>query len=254
GDVEHGHRVDAGADAELLADGGEGLGRGVARPGPEPPGAAVHLGSPGADGADGVGHPEGQVLVAVEPDGGVVPELGPERLDPLGDLLQDEGARGVGDVDTLAAGVGHDPGLGRQDVGRLGVGHHQEADRLQPDLPGQAEVLDGDVGLGAVGGDADHRGPQVGDGPDVVADPEAGEHQAGDLGPLGPGHRFGDQLPLADGRLAVVERRPAEAVAVTDLDDGDPGGVEGGDDGADLVPGELVPDVVRPVPTGGVGD
>ena len=73
--------------------------------------------------------------------------------DAVGDLLEDHRAGGVDDVDALAAGVGHDPGLLGEHLGRLGVGHHQEADGLQAELAGQAEVLDRDVGLGAVGGD-----------------------------------------------------------------------------------------------------
>jgi hypothetical protein len=68
---------------------------------------------------------------------------GGERLD-----------RGV----ARAAGVGRDPRLLGENLGRLAVRHHQEPDRFQPKLPGQAEMLDGDVRPGAAGGDpADRR-------------------------------------------------------------------------------------------------
>ena len=60
--------------------------------------------------------------------------------------------------------------------------HHQEADGLQAPVAGQPEVLDGDVRLGAVGGDPAHRGAVVGGGPDVVDDADAGQHQEGDPG------------------------------------------------------------------------
>ena len=49
-------------------------------------------------------------------------------------------------------------------LGRLRVGHHQEPDGLEADLAGEAEVLDRDVGLGAVRGDADDRHAEVGRG------------------------------------------------------------------------------------------
>ena len=52
------------------------------------------------------------------------------------DLLQDHGAGRVDHVDALAAGVGHDPGLGRQRLGRLAVGHHQEARPSPARAPG----------------------------------------------------------------------------------------------------------------------
>jgi hypothetical protein len=58
------------------------------------------------------------------------------------------------------------------------VGHHQEPDGLQPELAGQPEVLDRDVGLGAVRGDADDRDAEVGAGRDVVLGAEAGSISA----------------------------------------------------------------------------
>ena len=80
----------------------------------------------------------------------------------VADVLEDHRPGRVDDVDALAAGVGHDPRLRGEHLGRLGVGHHQEADGLEADLAGQTEVLDRDVGLGAVGGDADDRHAEVG--------------------------------------------------------------------------------------------
>src|SRR5207253_3902382 len=62
------------------------------------------------------------------------------------------------------------------------------------------------------------------------------------------------QVPLVGVGKPVVEGGAAQAVAVGDLDDGDTGGVEGGDDGPDLVGGELMGQGVGPVPQGGVGE
>ncbi len=91
--------------------------------------------------------------MAVEADLGLGSDFGDERGDAVGDLIEDQRTSGVDDVDALAAGVDHDPRLLRERVRRLRVGHHQEADRLEPQLAGDPEVLDRDVGLCAVGRD-----------------------------------------------------------------------------------------------------
>ena len=140
--------------------------------------------------------------------------------------------------------------------GRLGVGHHQEAHGLQADLAGQAEVLDGDVGLGAVGGDADDRRAEVGHGPDVVGGPDA---RAASGRRSSPACAVFDRGAISRSRSsvqaeAVVERAAAEAVAVADLDHRHPGAVEGVHDGRHLVHGELVGVGVGAVPQGRVGD
>ena len=191
--------------------------------------------------------------MAVEADRGLGADLGDERGDPVGDALHDQGAGGVDDVDALAARVDHDPGLLRQHLGRLGVAHHQEADGLQAELAREPEVLLGDVGLGAVGGDpADHAAVVLG-GADVVLGADAGQHQEGDLRVLRRLRGDLDELLLGGVREAVVEARPAEPVAVGHLEHRHTGLVERGDHRAHLVAGELVPLVVRPVAQAGVG-
>ena len=129
----------------------------------------------------------------------------------------------------------------------------RKPDGLQTELTRQAEMLDGDVGLGAVRGDPADR-PAVALGLlDVLLGAHAGQHQEGDLGLLGGLGRQLDQLLFGGLGEAVVEARPAQAVAVGDLDDRHPGRVECGHDGADFVLGELVALVVRPVPQRRVG-
>ena len=159
--------------AELVADADERLERRVAGAGAEAADRAVDLGGARAGGDDGVGDAEAEVLVAVEADVGHVADLGDERGDPVGGLLHDQRAGGVDDVDALAAGVDHDPRLLGQHLGRLGVAHHQEADGLQAELAGQPEVLDRDVGLGAVGGDPADLAAVVLRGADVVLGADA---------------------------------------------------------------------------------
>ncbi len=89
---------------------------------------------------------------------------------------------------------------------------------------------------------------------DVLLGAHAGQHQERDLGLL---RRLGgelDQFLLGGFGEPVVEGGAAETVTVGDLDDRHTGGVEGGDDGADLVLGELVALVVRTVAQRRVGD
>jgi hypothetical protein len=182
--------------------------------------------------------------VAVEADLRVVTELGDKGGDAVGHALEHQSARGVDDVDALAAGVGHDAGLGGEFLRRNGVAHHQEPDGLQAQLAGQPEVLDRHVGLGAVGGDPADRTAVVLGGLDVLLGAHSGQHQECDLGFLGGLRRELDEFLL--GRLgeAVVEARPAEAVAVGDLDDRHTCRVQCRDDCAHLVLGELMPLVV----------
>ena len=116
------------------------------------------------------------------------------------------------------------------------MAHHQEADGLQAEFAGQPEVLDRHVGLGAVGGDPADRAAVVLRVLDVLLGADTRQHQERDLGFLGGLRRELDELLL--GRLgeAVVEARPAEAVAVGDLDDRNACGVERRDDRAALRP------------------
>src|ERR1700735_5042081 len=74
------------------------------------------------------------------------------RRDPVAAPVHDQRARRVDHVDALGAGVGHDPRLLRQHLGRLAVRHHPEADRLHAGAAGDLEVLDRDGGLGGGGG------------------------------------------------------------------------------------------------------
>ena len=130
----------------------------------------------------------------------------------------------------------------------------READRLHPERAGRPEVLDRHVRLGAVRRDPGDRGAHLVRLVQVVDGAEAGEHEDGDLGLGGLLDGGLDELELVDLGEAVVEARPAEAVAVRHLDDLDAGLVEGVDDAADLRLGVLVAHRVRAVAQGRVGD
>ena len=134
------------------------------------------------------------------------------------------------------------------------MANHQEPDGLEPQLTCESEVLNRHVGLGAVGGDPADLTTVVLCGPDVVLGAETRQHQERDLGLLRRLRGGLDQLLLRGFGEAVVERRPAQTVAVGHLDDRNTGVVEGSDDRAHLVLGELMTLVVAAVAQRRVGD
>ena len=134
------------------------------------------------------------------------------------------------------------------------MGQHEEADRFHAELAGLAEVLDRDVRLGAVRRDAGHGRPDGVGLLQVVHGAEPREHEDGDLRLCGLVHGCLDEIELVDLGEAVVERGPAEAVAVGDLDDLNAGAVERADHAADLPLGELVRHRVGAVAQRRVGD
>ena len=118
----------------------------------------------------------------------------------------------------------------------------------------QPEVLDRDVGLGAVGGDPGHRRAGLAGVAQVVHRADAGDEQNGDPGRGGLLGAARIRTIVLDLGEAVVERRPADAVAVADLDDLDAGAVERVHGGPHLCLGELVRHGVAAVAQRGVGD
>ncbi len=124
-------------------------------PAPRPGGGGVDAGGAHFERGEAVGHAHGEVVVAVEAELGLglqrIAHRGQARLDGVGQQV----AGRVGDVDAVGAVALHQLGLGDQAFGAVHVRHHQEADGVHAELAGHADVLLGDVGLGAVGGDAD---------------------------------------------------------------------------------------------------
>ena len=64
------------------------------------------------------------------------------------------GSCGVGDVDRVGAVRLHEQGLFDEAFGGIHVSHHEKADGLHAEVFGHPDVLLGDVGLGAVHGNA----------------------------------------------------------------------------------------------------
>ena len=136
-------------------------------------------------------------------------------------------AGGVDHVHALRAGVGHDPGLLAIFDGADPVREHQEANGFHAQVARGREVLDGHVGLGAVGRDPGDRAPALVDLAQVLHGAQTGQHQHRDLGL----RRRLTAAATSLGRLTqaepVVEGRAGQPVAVGHLDDLDAGGVQG---------------------------
>ena len=102
------------------------------------------------------------------------------RPDPGGDVVHGQPAAGVGDVDAVRAVGLHQLGLLGELLGRRHVGQHQESGDVHAELAGGGDVLGGDVGLGAVGGDADRADAEVAGVLQLVDGADAGQQQRGE--------------------------------------------------------------------------
>src|SRR5207253_4160522 len=147
--IDHLEHVETSAHTETLGHRRESFATGVAGPGPEASRRAIDLHRAGANGAERIGEREREIFVTVEADLRVAPHGGDYRGHAIGRLLEYQRTGRVDDVDTLATGVRHDARLLSQLLGRYRVRHHQKAHRFEPDLTSEAEVLIGDVSLGA---------------------------------------------------------------------------------------------------------
>src|SRR5699024_8041667 len=125
---------------------------------------------------------------------------------------------GVGDVDALGAVGLHQLGL----LGELGGGgqgaHHQEAGGVEPELAGGGDVLRGDVGLGAVRGDAYVGDAGCGGVLELANRAAPWEQERGDGGVPCGAHRGLDQLEVRVPGEAVGDGGAGQAVAVGHLD------------------------------------
>jgi hypothetical protein len=252
GRVLEGEQVAAVLPALQGGGGDERLERAVARPRPVARQRRVDAGGALLGRGQRVGHRQREVLVGVDADlGGGVEDV-TVGADAVAYPAHPQVPAGVGDVDAVRAVGLHQRGLAGQ-VGRPGqVAHHQEPGDVHAQVARGRDVLGGDVGLGAVGGDphrADPEGervPEVGDGADAEQQ-QRGQPGVGDR----PGHRLN---PLLAGVAArpVDEAGAGQPVAVRDLDRVHAGRVEGGGDPRGLLRRDPVPGGVHAVAQGDV--
>ena len=166
--------------------------------------------------------PEAEVLMAVEAHLGVVAEFGDQGGDPVRHALEHQGARGIDDIDALAAGVGHDPGLLGQLL-RRGVWLiirkptvSRPRSRAKPKCWMDTSASVQWVAIRQI----DPPLPWASLMSSLV--PTPGSIRKAILASFGGLGRELDQFLLRGLGEPVVERRATEAVAVGDLDDGHP--------------------------------
>ena len=112
-----------------------------------------------------------------------------------------------GHIDAFGAVALHQLGLLDQLLGRGHVRHHQEADRVHAELARRLDMLPGDVGLGAMGGDAHAARARVIGVLEVVHRADARQQQHGDDGVLALLGDRRDPLAVVVRAEAVVEGR-----------------------------------------------
>ncbi|MCY1442278.1 hypothetical protein D9M71_586420 [compost metagenome] len=118
--------------------------------------------------------------------------------------------------------------------------HHQEADGIQAHLAGHADVLLGDVGLGAVGRHANGGYAAAVGHLQVLDRADAGQQQRRYLGLLELRNHRLKIFAVAVRREAIVDGRAAQAVAMGDFDQRHAGGVEAGGHRNHLLQADLV--------------
>ena len=150
-----------------------------------------------------------------------------KRLEAVSHLVHQQSAGGIHHVDAVRSVRLHEFGLARQLGRRRHVRHHQKSGDVEAELPRLLHMLAGDVGFGAMRGDPYRAGAGVDRAIQILDRADAGDQQHRHLGsPDGAGHR-GDPLDVGVRAGTVIEARPCQAVAMTDLDRVHAGGVEG---------------------------
>ena len=181
-------------------------------------------------------------------------ERGDQRGHPFSRVARQHGAGGIHDVDAVGSVTLHQPRLLHQRVGRAGVRHHEKADGFQAQFLGQAEVLFGNVGFGALGRDPHNACAPAGRFAQILLRADAGDQQNGDLRPGTGSAGLRDQVPFVDSREAVLHGRAAQSVTVRDFNHRNPGLVERPGHGPHMVDSELMAHGMGAVAQAAVGD
>ena len=217
-------------------------------------GTGAHAGERGidADGAflrrdDRIGDAEREIVMGVHAALGFGAQHAIIGAQPVTHAIHVERAARIGHIDALGTIAFHFRGLGGERFGVDHVAHHQEAGDIHAEIAGETDMLFGDIGFGAMGGDAHRadaqamRPAQFIDGAEPGQD-EGGEHRAGQH--LGDGF---EPFPIGMGAKAIVEAGARQAVAMRDFDGIDPGGIERCGDGADMIEAIHVADGVHAI-------
>jgi len=139
-------------------------------------------------------------------------------LEALGDAVHGERAARVRHIDAVRPIAFHELRLRRQRVGRAHMAHHQEAQDIHAEFARGLDMLLRDVGLGAMGCDANRPHAHAIGSLQIVDRADARQEQRRQLR---MGQHLGDRadpVPVGMGPEAVVEARAREPVAMRDLD------------------------------------
>ena len=120
------------------------------------------------------------------------------------------------------------------------MGHHQEADRIKTEFAPQADMLFGDVGLGAMRGHMDAPCPAIGGHPQFIQCADARDVKDRNCRILHDLGNCRNILAICMQAAPVVERRSPQPVTMSDLDQGHSGIVESRSDVDHLVQGDLM--------------
>ena len=226
--------------AQTVEHGDEHFQRGIA-------GACAHTGERGIhpvravfDRDDGVGHTQRQVVMAMNTDLGFWLQRVAHELGFFSHFMHQQGATRVGDIDAGRAIGFHQLGLTRQFGGGNHVRHHQKAHRVHAQLARMFDVLLGDIGFGAMGGDTHHARTGAIRLFQIMHGADAGNQQCGHLGML---DRLGHSLDPFEVGLqteAIVEARSGQSVAMRDFDTVDLGLIQRLGNCGDLLDGVLM--------------
>ena len=238
--VLQGEQIGAVPEPFALQNGDQRLDRRVAGAGTHAAQRRVDAGGALVQGDKAVGHRNRQVFMRVDADFRRRIECIAIGPDPLGDARHRQRAAGIGHIDAMGAVALHQSRLGRKIAGCRHVRHHQEARDIHVERPGGLDMLSGDVGFRAVGGDAHRAHPEAGCLAQMVDRSDTGQQKRRQFRPLAGGGRRLDPCPVAIRAETVIQRRTGKPVAMRDLDRIDPGRIERGDDLGHAVRRDLV--------------
>src|SRR5438874_9645121 len=135
-----------------------------------------------------------------------------ERFDAGIGIAWQHGPGGVHDIDAIGTVGFHELRLLHKYLWRTHMRHHEETDRLHAKLPGDLEVFLGDIGLGALRGDAYHLCSTLHRLLEFSDGSNARQEEHGDFCSLADVTGFSDELHLLCRREPVQARGTSQAI------------------------------------------
>ena len=153
---------------------------------------------------------------------------------PIAYIVHREPSTRIGDVNTMGASGFHALRLFGESIWRAHVRHHQKSGDVHSQFPCGCNVLIGNVGLGAVGGNPDRPDTNIVSVLQVVDGADSRHEQTGQDRVLQHRSSFFDPLGIGMRSKAIVERRPRQTVTMGHFDRINSSFIESDTDVADL--------------------